>query len=118
MSTSVSPLNNPPGPGGGVVRVYKSKRTTTTTREVGGQESPRTQGGGGSPGCALVSCATCGELQNIVFALPTPHQWHKCQGCGELLPTDSYRVFIYGWPPVANPARLKAQQHREPAWRR
>lgn len=106
MSTSVSPLNNPPGPGGGVVKVNKYPRTPPPPRTPGVKESLRTIGGQQGTACALVSCAVCSRLQNIVWALPTPHQFHKCQGCGELLPTDSYRVFTYGWPPLLEPSRL------------
>ena len=119
MPTNSSPLNNPPpGTVAVVAPNIKSKTTTTATRVVRGQESPRTQGSGGSPVWMLLQCQGCGEVQNLIFGCGKLPRYHKCVKCGELMPVEAYRQLMYGWPPLVNPISLKAGQHREPEWRR
>jgi len=45
---------------------------------------------------AIVKCQMCGREQKIVFAFGRPPEWHKCIWCGQLQPTDGYRVIAYG----------------------
>lgn len=49
---------------------------------------------------ALVKCLQCGRVQTIVCSYQSPPPYHKCIGCGELTPTNGYRVMVYGWPPI------------------
>lgn len=61
---------------------------------------------------ALVSCEMCGWLQKIVFTIGKLPNYHRCINCGELQPTDAYRVFMYGLglPRPLSPREVKERK--------
>ena len=48
-------------------------------------------------------CPQCLAPNYLVLAQAKPRKYSKCQGCGEIIPTDSYRVMISSNEPLPVP---------------
>ena len=110
----VSPLNNPSSKRAAVAAVKDMSSKATATAK--GEDRGESRGGKGegkkNPVCALVVCSACGEMQNIVFGFGNVPSFHRCVNCGDLMPTASYKLLAYGWPPLVDAITLRNISHR------
>lgn len=67
------------------------------------------------PAEAILKCLMCGREQKMVFTFGKPPNYHRCIWCGELQPTDGYRVIGYGLglPQPLAPHELKIRQQEQ-----
>lgn len=90
-----SPLNNPLQEKVAVAANLKENKGDSVSK---GSERGVSKGGGErvKPAEAILLCQCCRQLQKLVFRVGSPPEWHRCIGCGELQPTDGYKVIAYG----------------------
>lgn len=101
------PLNNPPlSKGPANANIDKNIALAATGKGVVKGKNLRAK-----PICYIATCATCGEVQNIVCCQGKEPAWHKCTKCGALQPADAYRVSGFGWPPLLDAAEWHRAQH-------
>lgn len=91
------PLNNPLQERA-VADARGNKIITTRNSVSSGKDRGVSKGGKerAKPIEAILKCQSCSRLQKLVFTFGNPPNYHRCIWCGELQPTDGYRVISYG----------------------
>jgi len=107
------PLNNPLSEKAVAVAPDTKLKTTGDNGGIG-REKGVSKGGRERvrPAEAILKCQMCGHHQKMVFTFGKPPNYHRCIWCGELQPTDGYRVTMYGLdlPRVLAPHEVEARR--------